>query len=174
MIDECHNFLNLPYRIDDMLAEARGFRLSLTLAHQHLAQLPPGAARGHRHQRPQQDLLHRRRPTTPATWPATPNPTSTTTTWPTSTPSTPPPACVDHGAHTPAFTLRTQPLPHHARAGPSAARAAARNTRTAAPPVRTDRTRQAPRRTTTTATSQRPRVGHARRPPRADPRRRPT
>ncbi|GAA2693142.1 hypothetical protein GCM10010428_71150 [Actinosynnema pretiosum subsp. pretiosum] len=38
-IDECHNFLNLPYPIEDMLAEARGFRLSMTLAHQHLGQL---------------------------------------------------------------------------------------------------------------------------------------
>ena len=41
LIDECHNFLHLPYRIEDMLAEARGFRLSLTLAHQHLGQLTP-------------------------------------------------------------------------------------------------------------------------------------
>ena len=41
VIDECHNFLNLPYSIDDLLAEARGLRLSLTLAHQTLAQLPP-------------------------------------------------------------------------------------------------------------------------------------
>ncbi|MBK0870226.1 type IV secretory system conjugative DNA transfer family protein [Saccharopolyspora sp. HNM0986] len=40
VIDEAHNFLNLPYPIEDMLAEARGFRLSMTLAHQHLGQLP--------------------------------------------------------------------------------------------------------------------------------------
>ncbi|MFD2415354.1 type IV secretory system conjugative DNA transfer family protein [Amycolatopsis pigmentata] len=40
VIDECHNFLNLPYAIEDMLAEARGFRLAITLAHQHLGQLP--------------------------------------------------------------------------------------------------------------------------------------
>jgi hypothetical protein len=40
VIDECHNFLNLPYPIEDMLAEARGFRLGMTLAHQHLGQLP--------------------------------------------------------------------------------------------------------------------------------------
>ncbi|MGH3846494.1 MAG: type IV secretory system conjugative DNA transfer family protein, partial [Pseudonocardiaceae bacterium] len=39
VIDECHNFLNLPYPIEDMLAEARGFRLAMTLAHQHLGQL---------------------------------------------------------------------------------------------------------------------------------------
>ncbi|WP_410630965.1 type IV secretory system conjugative DNA transfer family protein [Amycolatopsis sp. cmx-4-83] len=40
VIDECHNFLNLPYPLEDMLAEARGFRLAMTLAHQHLGQLP--------------------------------------------------------------------------------------------------------------------------------------
>ena len=40
VVDECHNFLNLPYAIEDMLAEARGFRLAMTLAHQHLGQLP--------------------------------------------------------------------------------------------------------------------------------------
>lgn len=39
-IDEAHNFLTLPYPLEDMLAEARGYRLSLNLAHQHLAQLP--------------------------------------------------------------------------------------------------------------------------------------
>jgi hypothetical protein len=40
-IDEAHNFLHLPYRYEEMLAEARGYRLGLVLAHQHLAQLPP-------------------------------------------------------------------------------------------------------------------------------------
>jgi hypothetical protein len=40
VIDECHNFLNLPYPIEDMLAEARGYRVAMTLAHQHLGQLP--------------------------------------------------------------------------------------------------------------------------------------
>ncbi|BEL05724.1 hypothetical protein Q0Z83_039150 [Actinoplanes sichuanensis] len=39
-IDEAHNFLNLPGSVEDMLAEARGFRLGLVLAHQNLAQLP--------------------------------------------------------------------------------------------------------------------------------------
>ncbi|MEV5942819.1 type IV secretion system DNA-binding domain-containing protein [Streptomyces sp. NPDC051994] len=39
-IDEAHNFLTLPYPLEDMLAEARGYRLSMVLAHQHLAQLP--------------------------------------------------------------------------------------------------------------------------------------
>ncbi|RFU88290.1 type IV secretory system conjugative DNA transfer family protein [Streptomyces triticagri] len=39
-VDEAHNFLTLPYPLEDMLAEARGYRLSMKLAHQHLAQLP--------------------------------------------------------------------------------------------------------------------------------------
>ncbi|MET8623482.1 type IV secretion system DNA-binding domain-containing protein [Kitasatospora sp. NPDC004669] len=39
-MDECHNFLTLPYPLEDMLAEARGYRLGFVLAHQHLAQLP--------------------------------------------------------------------------------------------------------------------------------------
>ncbi|MGF1425011.1 type IV secretory system conjugative DNA transfer family protein [Kitasatospora sp. LaBMicrA B282] len=39
-LDECHNFLTLPYPLEDMLAEARGYRLGFVLAHQNLAQLP--------------------------------------------------------------------------------------------------------------------------------------
>ncbi|MFD9735697.1 type IV secretory system conjugative DNA transfer family protein [Umezawaea sp. NPDC059074] len=39
-VDECHNFLNLAYSLEDMLAEARGYRLAMTLAHQYLGQLP--------------------------------------------------------------------------------------------------------------------------------------
>ena len=39
-IDEAHNFLNLPYAMEDMLAEARGYRFAMTLAHQYLRQLP--------------------------------------------------------------------------------------------------------------------------------------
>jgi hypothetical protein len=38
-VDECQNFLNLPRSFDEMLAEARGYRLSMVLAHQHLGQL---------------------------------------------------------------------------------------------------------------------------------------
>jgi hypothetical protein len=44
VIDECHNFLNLPRSIDDICAEARGYHLSLVLAHQDLAQLPRDTA----------------------------------------------------------------------------------------------------------------------------------
>jgi len=39
-IDEAHNFLTLPYSLEDMLAEARAYRLAMALAHQYLAQLP--------------------------------------------------------------------------------------------------------------------------------------
>jgi hypothetical protein len=39
-IDECHNFLNLAYPMEDMLAEARGYRMAMVLAHQYLRQLP--------------------------------------------------------------------------------------------------------------------------------------
>ncbi|GHH62414.1 type IV secretory system conjugative DNA transfer family protein [Lentzea cavernae] len=39
-IDEFHNFLNLPYPPEDMLAEARAYLLSMTLAHQYVSQLP--------------------------------------------------------------------------------------------------------------------------------------
>ncbi len=39
-VDECQNFLTLPRAFDEMLAEARGYHLSLVLAHQHLGQLP--------------------------------------------------------------------------------------------------------------------------------------
>jgi hypothetical protein len=39
-VDEMHNYLALPRSFEDMLAEARGYGLSLLLAHQHLGQLP--------------------------------------------------------------------------------------------------------------------------------------
>ncbi|MFM9615524.1 DUF87 domain-containing protein [Streptomyces sp. V2] len=45
-IDEAHNFLNLPYPLEDMLAEARGYRLAMTLAHQYLRQLPKDLEEG--------------------------------------------------------------------------------------------------------------------------------
>jgi Helicase HerA, central domain len=40
-VDECQNFLTLPYRFEELLPEARGYGLALHLAHQHLGQLPP-------------------------------------------------------------------------------------------------------------------------------------
>ncbi|MDA8357652.1 MAG: DUF87 domain-containing protein [Actinomycetota bacterium] len=39
-LDEAQNFLTLPGSTGDMLAEARGYRLSIVAAHQHLGQLP--------------------------------------------------------------------------------------------------------------------------------------
>lgn len=40
-VDECHNFVTtLPRSFDEVLAEARGYRVSFVLAHQHLGQLP--------------------------------------------------------------------------------------------------------------------------------------
>ncbi|WP_052281138.1 type IV secretory system conjugative DNA transfer family protein [Nocardia vulneris] len=39
VLDEAQNFLNLSTPVEDMLAEARGLRLSLVLAHQNLGQL---------------------------------------------------------------------------------------------------------------------------------------
>jgi hypothetical protein len=39
-VDEAHNVLNLAGSVGDMLAEARGYHLSLALAHQNLTQLP--------------------------------------------------------------------------------------------------------------------------------------
>jgi hypothetical protein len=45
-LDEAHNFLNLPYSLEDMLAEARAYRVSFNLAHQNLAQLPTDLADG--------------------------------------------------------------------------------------------------------------------------------
>ena len=129
VIDECHNFLHLPYPIEDMLAEARGFRLSMTLAHQHLGQLsrdlregiatnarskifftagPDDARDLARHTQPrltEHDLAHLDAFHAAA-------------------------RLVNHGAHTPAFTLQTQPLPPPMPGQARALRAAAaRNTR---------------------------------------------
>ena len=58
-IDECQNFLNLPYPLEDMLAEARAYRLSVTMAHQNLAQLPPDLRQGISRERPLPGHLQR-------------------------------------------------------------------------------------------------------------------
>ncbi len=42
VVDEFQDYLNLPTGIADILAQARGLGLGLTLAHQHLGQLPSG------------------------------------------------------------------------------------------------------------------------------------
>lgn len=72
VIDECHNFLNLPIGLDDALAEARGLGLSLVLAHQHLGQLTaPIAAAISANARTRSGSPWR--PRTPATRPTTPH-----------------------------------------------------------------------------------------------------
>jgi hypothetical protein len=40
-IDEVQDYLSLPTNVADLLVQARGLGLGLTLSHQHLAQLPP-------------------------------------------------------------------------------------------------------------------------------------
>ena len=40
-LDECQMFLNMPVRIEDLLAQARGYHMGCVLAHQNLTQLPP-------------------------------------------------------------------------------------------------------------------------------------
>jgi Type IV secretion-system coupling protein DNA-binding domain len=123
-IDECHNYLNLPYPLEDMLAEARAYRLSITAAHQNLAQLPADLREGisanartqiifgvspedarqlERHTQPQltaHDLSHL------GSWQAAAR-------------------IVTASAQAPAFTLRTQPLPPPIPGRAAAIRAAA-------------------------------------------------
>ncbi len=43
-VDEVHNYIALPHSFEDLLAEARGYHLSLCLAHQNLSQLPRAMA----------------------------------------------------------------------------------------------------------------------------------
>lgn len=45
-IDEVQDYLHLPTSIGDVLAQARGLGFGLTLAHQHLGQLPPALRQG--------------------------------------------------------------------------------------------------------------------------------
>ncbi|MDA0565156.1 type IV secretory system conjugative DNA transfer family protein [Streptomonospora sp. S1-112] len=127
-LDECQNFLTLPYGIDDMLAEARAYRAGLVLAHQDLSQLPrdlreavsanarnkvyfdvsPEDARTlARHVHPnlgEHDLSHLAAHQAAA-------------------------RLVSHGALSPAFTLRTRPLPPPVKGRATALRKAARTHR---------------------------------------------
>jgi len=45
-VDEFQDYLNLPTAFTDVLAQARGFGFSLTLAHQYLGQLPAAVRQG--------------------------------------------------------------------------------------------------------------------------------
>jgi hypothetical protein len=124
-LDEAQNFLTLPYGVDDMLAEARAYRAGLVLSHQDLSQLPrdlreavstnarskiyfdvsPEDARQlARHVRPnlgEHDLSHL------AAYQAAAR-------------------LVLNGALSPAFTLRTRPLPPPIKGRATAVRKAAR------------------------------------------------
>lgn len=128
-LDEAHNFLTLPYGLGDMLAEARAYRAGLVIAHQDLAQLPrdlreatstnarskvffdlsPEDARALvRHVHPElteHDLSHLARYQAAA-------------------------RLVTDGALSPAFTLRTRPLPPPVPGRATAVRKAARDNRT--------------------------------------------
>ncbi|WP_298800306.1 type IV secretory system conjugative DNA transfer family protein [uncultured Pseudonocardia sp.] len=164
VVDECHNFLNLPYPIEDMLAEARGFRVAMTLAHQHLGQLPrelreglstnarskiffnagPEDARDlARHTAPhltEHDLTHLGAYHAAA-------------------------RLVSHGEQTPAFTLRTQPLPPPTPGRSREIRATARHADTL-------RAQDARTRTASTTSAAPPSTGHQPPTPTAvDPRR---
>ena len=46
ILDEAHNFLGMPIPMEDMLAEARAYRLGLVIAHQNLAQMPSDLREG--------------------------------------------------------------------------------------------------------------------------------
>jgi len=124
-IDEAQNFLNLPYPLEDMLAEARAYRLSVVMAHQNLAQLPQDLRQGiSANARSQvifsvspEDARDLERHTTPV---LTAHDLSHLGAYQAAA------RLVAGRAETPAFTLRTQPLavPGRARLIRRAARAA--------------------------------------------------
>jgi hypothetical protein len=109
-IDECQNFLTLPYPLEDMLAEARAYRLAVTMAHQNLAQLPADLREGiSANARSQvifsaspEDARVLERHTTPV---LTAHDLSHLGHWQAAA------RLVADSTETPAFTFRTQPLP---------------------------------------------------------------
>ncbi|HEY8983289.1 MAG TPA: DUF87 domain-containing protein [Streptomyces sp.] len=141
-IDEAHSFLNLPYPLEDMLAEARAYRLSMKLAHQYLRQLPRELEEGiSTNARTKiffnaspEDARHLVRHTEPRltahdlsnldAFHAVVRP-------------------VLHGAEAPAFTVVTEPLPPPAKGRAKQIRAAARrNARPQPPAVRESSSQQ--------------------------------
>ena len=76
-LDEATTSSTCRIPMEDMLAEARAYRLSLVLAHQNLAQMPARPARGHLRQRPQQGVLHLLPGGRAGPWNATPRRTLT-------------------------------------------------------------------------------------------------
>jgi hypothetical protein len=95
-VDEMHNYLVLPRSFEDLLAEARGYRLSLVLAHQHMGQVNKemrDALAANARRRSRSHAL----PRTASSSSATSRPSSPTTISPTS-PRTRPPAVPASGA----------------------------------------------------------------------------
>jgi hypothetical protein len=124
-IDEAHAFLNLPHGIEEMLAEARAYRLSVTLAHQNLTQFPTGmrdaVAANARNKIFFATSPHDAHDLAAFTWPnLTDHDLANLGAYQAT-------ARLIIGAHeTPAFTLTTRPLPDPAPGRASALRAAAR------------------------------------------------
>jgi hypothetical protein len=131
-IDECQNFLNLPYPLEDMLAEARAYRLSVVMAHQNLAQLPPDLREGiSANARSQviftaspEDARALERHTTPH---LTAHDLSHLGPWQAAA------KLVAASAETPAFTFRTEPLPPAVPGRARLIRRAAQDANAAAP-----------------------------------------
>jgi len=71
-IDECQNFLTLPRSLEEMLAEARGYHLSLVLAHQTWPRSPASSEKPYR-PTPAPRSTSPPASTTPTTWPEKPN-----------------------------------------------------------------------------------------------------
>ena len=143
-IDECHNFLNLPYALEDMLAEARAYRLGIVLAHQYLSQLTPELEQGistnarsklYLNASPE-DARHLARHTEPR---LSEHDLSHLGAFHAAA------RLVLHGEETPAFTLRTEKMrpaiPGRARAIRAAARANIRSANTATTTPATPETR---------------------------------
>ena len=84
VMDECQNFLHLPYSSRTSSPKPAAFAVSITLAHQTCASCPASCARDLR-QRPQQDLLLRRAGRRPRPGPPHPPRTRRTRPRPTST-----------------------------------------------------------------------------------------
>lgn len=128
-LDEAQNFLTLPYGLGDMLAEARAYRAGLVIAHQDLAQLPRElreATSANARSKvffdlSPEDAHHLVRHVHPE---VTEHDLSHLARFQAAT------RLVAHGALSPAFTLRTRPLPPPVEGRATAVRKAARaNTR---------------------------------------------
>ena len=125
-IDEAHAFLNLPHGIEEMLAEARAYRLSVTLAHQNLTQFPPhmrdAVAANARNKIIFNLSPHDAHNLAKATWPhLTDHDLANLGAYQAAA------RLIVNATETPAFTLTTRPLPHQTPGRAESLRQAARN-----------------------------------------------